>query len=614
MRKSWLPALALSLGWIGSTTAFGQYPNAYNNFGPSSFPVAQQPQMQSVLQSLPQVPQYQAQAQYGQPTQYQQQGSPYQLVGAQDGASGAVYGVPAGGNFHQIPPPVPMAHGDQPQPQPQLMQQAPMAAPGCTSCQSQPVQQYQAPVDYGYQQALAPNVSGCGQAPVSNMYAPGTMAAGPAYNGGNAYTGNYGGGFGGGALAGIGLGGRAGLPTGAKPWFFGAGALIFNRIDNHNVPLSFRDDSYNTDIITSQSARMGVTGGFEASIGRYFNCGKNAIQASYWGLYPTEQTQLNSRVIAGEYASRIPFGYMNMSGTPAAPGVPYAVGSWFDNAFAHELRRSSSYHNVEVNLLGFAVGGAARNFNMSTAGTMFSGIGGGGGRSGGACGYCGGAGCGACGGGCGTSSCGTSSKYATGPCCLTAPACGSRLSLSWLGGFRYFHFSDNLQYAASLDDGVINRSPDDLYYIVDTTNNLFGFQLGSRADYCVGKRVNLYGNGKVGIYNNRSRLLTRLGTDTENATLDDTRPPVNPNNGGEYDFDETKDNVAFLSELGAGVGLRFSPKWTGTVGYRAVVVSGVATSPDNIRQTFANYNDIIDYNTSSTLILHGLNVGALYNF
>ncbi len=601
VRKSWLSALALSLGWIGSTTAFGQYPNAYNNFGPSSFPVAQQPQMQSVLQSLPQVPQYQSGTQYNPAAQYQQ-AQPYQLVAAQEQSSGAVYGVPAGGNLQQVPPAAPMAQAYQPQ--------GVQSAPGCTSCPSQPVQQYQAPVDYGYQQMVAPNCNSCGPAPVSNMYAP-------AYFGGNAYAGNsqvFGGGMGNGGLRGGGLGVGGGLPSGAKPWFFGAGALIFNRIDSHNVPLSFRDDSYNTDIITSQSARMGVTGGFEASIGRYFNCGKNAIQATYWGLYPTEQVALNSRTVAGEYASRIPFGYMEMSGTPAAPGVPYAVGSWFDNAYAHELRRSSSYHNVEVNLLGFAVGGASRNFNMSTAGTMFSGMGEGG-RSGGSCGYCGGAGCGACSGGCGTGSCGTaSSKYATGPCCLTAPACGSRLNMTWLGGFRYFHFSDNLQYAASLDDGVINRSADDLYYNVDTTNNLFGFQLGSRADYCIGKRVNLYGSGKVGIYNNHSRLLTRLGTDTENATLNDTRPPVNPNNGGEYDFDEMKDSLAFLSELGTGVGVRFSPKWTGTIGYRAVILSGVATSPDNIRQTFANYNDIADYNTSSTMILHGLNVGALYNY
>ena len=184
----------------------------------------------------------------------------------------------------------------------------------------------------------------------------------------------------------------------------------------------------------------------------------------------------------------------------------------------------------------------------------------------------------------------------------------------WLGGFRYFHFSDNLTYAASLDDTMITRAADDLYYRADTTNDLFGFQFGSQANYCLGRRVNLYGAGKVGIYNNHSRLITSLGTDAQNATLNDTRMPANPGNGGDYDFDVSKNNLAFLSEIGTGLGVRLSPNWTSTVGYRAVIVSGVATSPDNLRSTFANYNDVVDYNTSSCLILHGLNVGAQYNF
>src|SRR5690606_461888 len=147
--------------------------------------------------------------------------------------------------------------------------------------------------------------------------------------------------------------------------------------------------------------------------------------------------------------------HMELGGTPGAPGTPIMIGDWFNNARAHELRRSSNFHNVEVNLLGFAVGGAARNFNMSTAGSLFSG------RGQSNCGACGGAGCG---------SCCAPAKCTTGPCGLIAPTCGSCLNVSWLAGFRYFHFSDNLQYAASLDDTMVDRSEDDLYYNVDTTN------------------------------------------------------------------------------------------------------------------------------------------------
>ncbi len=89
---------------------------------------------------------------------------------------------------------------------------------------------------------------------------------------------------------------------------------------------------------------------------------------------------------------------------------------------------------------------------------------------------------------------------------MIAPTCSSRCGVSWLAGFRYFRFEDNLAYAASLNDSLISRANDDLYYDVNTTNDLFGFQMGSRLDYCLGRRVNLYGNAKAGIYGNHSTL------------------------------------------------------------------------------------------------------------
>lgn len=587
VKKFWLPALALSLGWIVSTPAFGQYPNTQNNFGPSSYPVQQQQSGGSMLQNLPQVPQQQYPQQYQQTSQYQQ-ASPFQLA-ANQSQPAAGYGLPLQGGGEPVPAPAPTMS----QPMQQNMGIAPQGQPAptgladCNDCQNMPAQQYRAPVDYGYRQSVAPNASG---------YTPN-------YFGGHAYAGSS-------QVFGTPLqtestGGHfsGGLPSGAKAWYFGAGALIFQRIDNHNMPLSFGGADYNSNLITTHDARMGTTGGFEASVGRYFNCGKNAVEASYWGLYPSEQSVLRTGM-PGDLRTRIPFQHVEMAGTPAAPAVPISVGDWFNQARAHELRRSSNYHNVEVNLLGFAAGGAARNFNMSTAGSLFKGSGHAG--HGNDCGYCGGAGCGSCSA--------SAAKFATGPCGLIAPTCGSRFNVSWLAGFRYFHFTDNLQYAASLDDTMVNRAADDLYYNVDTTNDLFGFQLGSRMDYCLGQRFNLYSNGKVGVYNNHSRMMTRLGTDMQIAYLNDPRMPANPNNGGLYNFDEMKDTIAFMGEIGSGVGVRLSPKWTGTVGYRAVYVSGVATAPDNVRETFANFNDIANYNTSSSLILHGMNVGAQYNF
>ena len=59
VKKVWFSRLAVLLGCMSSSTAFGQYPGAYGSLAPSSFPV-QQMQPQANYQSFPQVPQTQA--------------------------------------------------------------------------------------------------------------------------------------------------------------------------------------------------------------------------------------------------------------------------------------------------------------------------------------------------------------------------------------------------------------------------------------------------------------------------------------------------------------------------------------------------------------------------
>ncbi|MEZ6134379.1 MAG: BBP7 family outer membrane beta-barrel protein [Pirellulaceae bacterium] len=560
MKKVWFQQLAIAMGLISASTAFGQY--GYNNVGASSFPVQNQGYAQPTnLQSLPQVPQnYQAQ--------------PYQMVSMQDQAG--VYNLPA------VPP---MPPNVQPAPQyapaPDYAQQ-PMAAPaqGCNTC---------SPMNYGYAQNLAPSCTSCGPAPVSQpAYGENYSNCGPvAYNAPSVF---QGGGMGGG------FGGRghqfAGLPTGAKPWFFGGSYLLMKRIDDKNRPLALRDVD-GMDVLFTGDAQMNTMNGFQVMGGRYFNCGKNAVQASYWGVFSdTEMASITGG--PGDFRSRIlVLGDVLSPVDQTGAANAYDTYTWYDNSYTHRVERSSEYHNIEVNLLGFAVGCASRNFNRSTAGSMFSGS-----RAG--CGYCGGAGCGAC---CSA----PAARFATGPTGYIAPNCGSRLNLSWLAGFRYFRFEDNLQYATSFNNDGITRAVDDLYYDVNTTNDLVGLQIGGRGDYCIGSRVNLYSTGKVGVYNNRSNLYSRLGTDTVVA-YEGGMPSVN------YMVDETDNRIAFLSELGAGMGLRVSQKWTATVGYQAIIASGVATSVGNVRHPRDLVRDQRYFDNTDTLILHGLQIGALYNF
>lgn len=175
--------------------------------------------------------------------------------------------------------------------------------------------------------------------------------------------------------------------------------------------------------------------------------------------------------------------------------------------------------------------------------------------------------------------------------------------MNWLAGIRYLQIQDDLEFAALDVPGLGAQS---LMYQNCVTNHLVGFQIGGRADYCIGSCFNLYGLARSGVYNNSASLCTSLSTETASAY-------ESGNPGSHYVFSRRNDQVAFINEIGTGMGWAFSPKWTATVGYRAILASGVATAVGNLRlpgQTIAQTG----INTKDTLLLHGLNIGALYNF
>lgn len=581
MKRFWIHSFALSIGLAASANSLAQYP-AYNyHTAPSSFPVATQ-----------QHPQHSAQL------------NPYQFAAAQDPT---VAGNPS--SIGTVPAPI----AQQPLPTVPDYAPVPMPAPSGSghSAQSGMVHPGAAP-HAGHYSTVAPGCASCGPAPVSQSFFQGGYGqpysysapsigwgdqgnCGPACGAGHRGIGHFG-------------GGMLTMPEAAKPWFFGGGVLIFRRIDDYNRLLS--EDDSGMPILYTEDAALGTMGGFEVMGGRYFNCGKNAIMASYWGLFPENEMVsvfdgadgIRSSIFR-PWAGPDPFtGEFQLNMTGGATGDPLTdedVYGLYDTASAHRLRRSSEFHNVEINLLGFAVGCASRNFNRATAGSLFSGT----------CGHRGrGLGQADCGNGeCGSSDCGTCgsapSRYATGPCCYVAPPCGSRLNLSWLAGVRYFQFNDNLEYAALVVPGL---GAETLSYDVHTQNQLVGFQIGGRSDLCLGSRVNLYSMARAGIYGNNTSLTTSLGTETAYA-YESNMP------GMEYNISRSDTQLAFLSELGAGVGFRLSSKWTATTGYRAIIASGVATAVGNVRHQGQTI-DRINVNAKDMLILHGLDIGAIYNF
>ena len=714
MKKVWFSRLAVLLGCVSSSTAFGQYPGAYGSLAPSSFPV-QQMQPQANYQSFPQVPQMQsnqwnpAQGQqsggtaqrpavpnqtYASPNQgyavqaqmagqgmgqvfgqgsgqasmqpsvgmqtggiqasgvqpgsmtpgwMGQRTAPFQLVGAQEGINAVpMHAAPANAiPQNAVPTPVPMQAPMQGGPQSIMEHGAPMQQPmsvqghnqhQALSYQSAPNAPMMNPV---YGQSIAPGCTSCGSAPLTESYAYpvyGQESCGPQVSapGFGARMGGYArGAF------------FTGMPAGAKPYFGGGSVLLFHRVDDDNVNLVFDTNMPNDNILGTRDARSGLMPGFEVFLGRYFNCGRNALAVSYWGLFPDDESATVTTAGGRDLRSRYQFTGVSM---PAFGTYPVStVYDWYDTSAAvagapasqaQRIERSSEFHNIEGNLLGFMTGGAARSFYLPTAGSLFSGTRGlsggfGGGFGGGGCGYCGGAGCGVCGssqgscgaGGCGTSSCGEScgaascgdcytcppTRFATGPCCLT-PGCGSRLNMTWLAGVRYFRFEDTLNYASSATDTVFGNGNDDIYYNSDIVNDLVGFQIGGTLNYCTGRRAALFATTKMGIYGNHARFNSDIGTRNGHLAY------FNGNPTDDYVISSSKTDVAFLGEMGAGVNYRLTSKWSANVGYRAIAVSGVATAVDQLPINMSTRSSVENFDNNASLILHGVNLGAMYNF
>ncbi len=419
-----------------------------------------------------------------------------------------------------------------------------------------------------------------------------------------------------------------------SPWIFGASGLLFNRLDNQNVRLTTNTQDganpapapnpYVQSFLSTSDARMQTTGGVQFNAGRYFADGRYAIMGSYWGIFSNPQTAtiLASDQVNGNLRSNLPFTLRGPTGAfQYGMQMPaQSVYDWYDGAFAHRIVRDQEFQSAELNFFSFALGGGARQA-YPAAGGCGSGqrVGFGSGAVHSLGGGMAGAGPGNCGtGNCGTGNCGNSCQAApvacsgpTGPCAPWYGAQCSKLRLNMYGGVRWFRFKDSLEYASSANDAVFNNGVDDFYYRNNVTNNLVGFQLGSLATWCTGTRVNLFGGTNFGVYGNHINATTFAGTSTQSATI------LSPNtafDGRPYDYSSTLSSVALLGEGTLGTGIRISRGWTANASYRLIGVSGVATAVGQIPRDFARGDEITRINNQNSLLLHGVSLGANYNF
>lgn len=176
-----------------------------------------------------------------------------------------------------------------------------------------------------------------------------------------------------------------------------------------------------------------------------------------------------------------------------------------------------------------------------------------------------------------------------------------------LGGFRWFQFNENFTYSAI---NSLAPWPNQLDYGINVRNSLLGFQLGGRTEWCLTDRFRLATGLRGGVFNNRishhSRISDQLGNQAAIVG--------GPFNGTAYDFESTKNDVAFLGELDTGLIYQLSSRARLNFGYRVISVNGLALAPNQFPYNFTDANDIRRIDSNGGLLLHGAYVGAQFCF
>lgn len=191
------------------------------------------------------------------------------------------------------------------------------------------------------------------------------------------------------------------------------------------------------------------------------------------------------------------------------------------------------------------------------------------------------------------------------PSCCNGVCNSSTRRFNFLAGFRYFKYNEDFHFG-----NTANLYPrDDLCYAIETENNLYGFQVGGMGNICLNNRWTFRPGTKLGIYGNHMTHYQRIY-----GQLGDATTKTGASSGQAYNINSTKDGVSFLGELDLGMLYRFNNNWSANFGYRAVAVTGVAHTADQIPNNFADLDGVRRIDSNGSLILHGIYIGALYNF
>jgi hypothetical protein len=185
----------------------------------------------------------------------------------------------------------------------------------------------------------------------------------------------------------------------------------------------------------------------------------------------------------------------------------------------------------------------------------------------------------------------------------------SRFQVTWLTGVRWFRFDERLVFSSVAGDGAVvnpggsefgnNFGIDEAYLRSRAENDLVGWQIGAWTNYYVTPRFSAFAQPKFGIYGNQINVRSHLYSG-DGITA--------------FDHHSNKTDVSFLGQIDVGLTYQLTNNWRIRGGYRAIAVSGIALSDEQIPHFLAAADEFQQIDSNGSLVLHGAFVGADWRF
>ena len=173
-----------------------------------------------------------------------------------------------------------------------------------------------------------------------------------------------------------------------------------------------------------------------------------------------------------------------------------------------------------------------------------------------------------------------------------------RVGFMWLAGFRFFELQDVLTLtstSSTLPPSSVGANQSLLS--VATNNNIFGAQVGAKADWRIAPRIRLSAVPKFMIGGNAITNTTELTTVNGSGATFAGGQPVNVH--------ATLGVFSWLGSVDSSVAWDVTDRWSLWVGYRVVGVGNIAQADGQWPSTLAAPSALQEIDAGSSTILHG---------